>query len=124
MCSLRFMTQPPKAEQTPPHSSLPGFGIRFNHLDLVFHNFGIQDGREFTKAERDVFPCCPELKDGYFCANDKPVLDLDADEKLAANFPVNDDPAFDLRWGNLRRRDGTVTNPREAGKGRKSRRSS
>jgi hypothetical protein len=33
------------------------------------------------------------------------------DEKAAAKFPVADDPPFDMRWGNLRRRDGTVTNP-------------
>jgi mannonate dehydratase len=81
------------------------------HLDLACHNFGIQEGREFTQAEHDVFPGCPELKDGYFWANDRPGLGIDVDDKLAAKFPVNDDPPFDLRWGNLRRRDGTVTNP-------------
>ena len=30
------------------------------------HNFGIQEGREFTQAEHEVFPGCPELKDGYY----------------------------------------------------------
>jgi mannonate dehydratase len=81
------------------------------HLDLACHNFGIQEGREFTQAEQDVFPGCPELKDGYFWANDRLGLGIDVDEKLAAKFPITDDPPFDMRWGNLRRRDGTVTNP-------------
>jgi mannonate dehydratase len=81
------------------------------HLDLACHNFGIQEAREFTQAEQDVFPGCPTLKDGYYWANDKPGLGIDLDEKLAAKFPILDDPSFDMRWGNLRRRDGSVTNP-------------
>ncbi len=81
------------------------------HLDLATPNFGIQEGREFTQNEKDVFPGCPELKNGYFLSNDKPGLGIDLDEKLAAKFPINDDPPFDMRWGNLRRRDGTITKP-------------
>lgn len=81
------------------------------HLDLVTTNFGVQEAREFTQAERDVFPGCPELKDGYYWANDQPGLGIDLDEKLAAKFPITDDPPFDLRWGNLRRQDGTPTKP-------------
>lgn len=81
------------------------------HLDLAVPNFGIQEGRVFTQAEKDVFPGCPELKDGYFWANDKPGLGIDLDENLAAKFPVSDDPPFDYRWGNLRKKDGTVVKP-------------
>ncbi len=81
------------------------------HLDLAIPNFGIQEGREFTQAERDVFPGCPELKNGYFYANDRPGLGIDLDEKLAARFPVKDDPPFDMHWGNTRRRDGTIVKP-------------
>ena len=66
---------------------------------------------QFTQAEQDVFPGCPELKDGYYWANDSPGLGIDLDEKLAAKFPIDDDPPFDMRWGNLRRGDGTVVNP-------------
>jgi mannonate dehydratase len=51
------------------------------------------------------------LKNGYYHANDKPGLGIDLNEKLAARFPIEDDPSFDMRWGNLRRRDGTVTKP-------------
>jgi mannonate dehydratase len=81
------------------------------HLDLAVPNFGIQEAREFNQAEQDVFPGCPTLKDGYYWANDNPGLGIDLDEKLAAKFPIKDDPPFDYSWGNLRNRDGTVTKP-------------
>src|SRR4051812_38921157 len=81
------------------------------HLDLAVPNFGIQEAREFNQAEQDVFPGCPTLKDGYYWANDKPGLGIDLDEKLAAKFPIKDDPPFDYSWGNLRNRDGTVAKP-------------
>jgi mannonate dehydratase len=81
------------------------------HLDLATPNFGIQEAREFSQAEQDVFPGCPTLKEGYYWANDKPGLGIDLDEKLAAKFPIRDDPPFDMNWGNLRRRDGTVVKP-------------
>ena len=67
--------------------------------------------REFTQSEQDVFPGCPTLKDGYYWANDKPGLGIDLDEKLAAKFPIKDDPPFDYSWGNVRNRDGTVAKP-------------
>jgi len=81
------------------------------HLDLATPNFGIQEARAFTQAEQDVFPGCPLLKDGYYWANDKPGLGIDLDEKLAAKFPISDDPPFDFRWGNVRRKDGSVVKP-------------
>jgi mannonate dehydratase len=81
------------------------------HLDLACHNFGIQEARDFTQSEQDVFPGCPTLKDGYYWANDKPGLGIDLNEKLAAKFPIRDNPPFDLQWGNVRRRDGTVVKP-------------
>ncbi len=81
------------------------------HLDLACPNFGIQEARQFTQAEQDVFPGCPELKEGYYWANDRPGLGIDLDEKVAAKFPIDDDPPFDMRWGNLRRGDGTVLKP-------------
>ncbi len=81
------------------------------HLDLVVPNFGIQEGHEFNQAEQDVFPGCPVLKDGYYHVSDKPGLGIDLDEKLAAKFPIKDDPTFDMFWGNVRRGDGTIVTP-------------
>jgi mannonate dehydratase len=81
------------------------------HLDLATPNFGIQEARSFTQAEQEVFPGCPELRDGYYWANDRPGLGIDVDQQLATRFPIRDDPPFDLHWGNLRRRDGTANKP-------------
>ena len=81
------------------------------HLDLACPNFGIQEARQFSQAEEDVFPGCPQLKDGYYHANLQAGLGIDLNEKLAARFPIRDDPPFDMHWGNLRRRDGTVVKP-------------
>ena len=81
------------------------------HLDLATPNFGIQEARDFSQAEQDVFPGCPTLRDGYYWVSDRPGLGIDIDEKLAARFPIRDDPPFDLRWGNVRRRDGSSVKP-------------
>jgi len=81
------------------------------HLDLATPNFGVQEGREFTQAEQDVFPGCPELRVGYFHATNRSGFGIDLDEKVAAKFPITDDPSFDMRWGNLRRRDGSIAKP-------------
>ena len=81
------------------------------HLDLAVPNFGIQEARQFTQAEQDVFPGCPTLKDGAYHLSDRPGLGIDLDEKLAAKFPITDEPSFDMRWGNVRRRDGTIVKP-------------
>jgi mannonate dehydratase len=81
------------------------------HLDLAIPNFGIQEARLFTQAEQDVFPGCPEQKNGYYHVSDRPGLGIDLDEALAARFPIEDNPPFDLNWGNVRRRDGTIVKP-------------
>jgi mannonate dehydratase len=81
------------------------------HLDIATPNFGIQEGREFTQAERDVFPGCPELRDGAYHVTDRPGLGIDLDEAAARRYPLTDDPPFDMRWGNYRRRDGSVVKP-------------
>jgi mannonate dehydratase len=81
------------------------------HLDLAVPNFGIQEAYEFNQAEQDVFPGCPVLKDGYFWANEEPGFGIEMDEELAAKFPIEDAPPFDLNWGNYRKRDGTIVKP-------------
>jgi mannonate dehydratase len=44
-------------------------------------------------------------------ASDKPGLGVDLDESLAARYPIQSDPPFDLRWGRLRDADGTIRRP-------------
>lgn len=77
------------------------------HLDLAVHNFGIQECTIFSDASREVFPGSPEIRDGYYWANDKPGWGMEVDEKAAAKHPWPDQP---LRggWAALRRRDGTI----------------
>jgi mannonate dehydratase len=81
------------------------------HVDLSTWNFGIQEAPGFNDALREVFPGCPEIRDGMLWCNDKPGLGIDIDEKLAAKYPIRDDPPFDLQWGQLRGRDGTIRRP-------------
>ncbi len=80
-------------------------------LELASPNFGIHEGYVFPPETRAVFPGAPETKDGYMYAHEAPGLGIDIDEKLAAKYPVTDDPPFDFRWGSTRHRDGSVIRP-------------
>ena len=81
-------------------------------LELASYNFGVHEGGRFQQATRDVFPGCPETKDGYLMAVEAPGLGIDIDEKAAAKFPFPPGPPnFDYAWGTTRRRDGTVIRP-------------
>jgi mannonate dehydratase len=90
--------------------SPPGHAANL-HLDLATWNFGIQEAIVFNDALQEVFPGCPTLKDGMFWVNEKPGLGVDFHEGLAAKYPILDDPPFDLDWGRLRGRDGTIRRP-------------
>ena len=80
------------------------------HLDLACYNFGIQEATLFREETRAVFPGCPEYRDGYMWANDKPGFGIDIDEKLAAEFPYPEHP-LNGGWAPVRRADGTVIRP-------------
>lgn len=78
------------------------------HLDLVAHNFGIQEWAGINDTLREVFPGCPEYKGGFVYANDRPGLGIDINEELAARFPCDDGVT---RWTQTRLPDGTYNNP-------------
>jgi mannonate dehydratase len=80
-------------------------------LELASYNFGIHESGVFPERTREVFPGCPETKNGYLYANEAPGLGIDLDEELAAKFSYPDGPTFDHNWGTTRRRDGTVIRP-------------
>jgi len=80
------------------------------HLDLACYNFGIQEQHVFGERTREVFPGCPEIRDGYYWANDRPGLGIDIDEQLAARYPFPEHP-LNGAWPPVRRRDGTVIRP-------------
>jgi mannonate dehydratase len=81
------------------------------HLSLSTWNFGIQEAVVFNDALKEVFPGCPELKQGMTWVNEKPGLGVDFNEALAAKHPITEDPPFDLDWGRLRDKDGTIRRP-------------
>jgi mannonate dehydratase len=80
------------------------------HLDLAVSNFGIQECSLFRQETREVFPGCPEVRDGHMWANDQSGLGIDIDEALATKFPY---PAHEYNgaWPEVRRFDGTVIKP-------------
>ncbi len=80
------------------------------HLDLACHNFGIQEQHNFNEVAREVFPGCPEVRDGALWSNDKPGLGVDIDEELAAKYPYPEHP-LNGAWPPVRRLDGTVIRP-------------
>ncbi|MCM8750040.1 starvation-sensing protein RspA [Thermomicrobiaceae bacterium CFH 74404] len=80
------------------------------HLDLACYNFGIQEQHVFGERTREVFPGCPEIRDGMLWPNDKPGLGVDIDEKLAARYPFPEHP-LNGGWAPVRRLDGTVIRP-------------
>ena len=79
-------------------------------LDLACHNFGVQEQHVFDERAREVFPGCPEIRDGYMWPNQSPGLGIDIDEKLAAKYPFPEHP-LNGAWSPVRRLDGTVIRP-------------
>ena len=78
------------------------------HLDLVCHNFGIQEWSGFNEITEEIFPGCPILKDGYVYANGKPGLGMDINEELAAKYPCRKSVTA---WTQTRLPDGTALTP-------------
>jgi mannonate dehydratase len=81
-------------------------------IELTSYNFGVHEGGGFPQETQEVFVGCPEVKNGYMLAQEKPGLGIEVDEKLAAKFPIPQGPPnFDYSWGTTRRSDGTVIRP-------------
>jgi mannonate dehydratase len=56
------------------------------HIDLAVPNFGCGEGAPFNQTLRDLFPGCPERKNGLTIPNDLPGLGIDIDDAVAAKF--------------------------------------
>jgi mannonate dehydratase len=74
----------------PPNVSPVGHAVNL-HLDLAINNFGICEGRAFSEQLQELFPGCPEIRNGIRYSNDKPGLGIDIDEKVAAKYPPTGD---------------------------------
>lgn len=80
------------------------------HLDVSCPNFGIQEQHVFGERAQEVFPGCPEIRDGYMWPNDKPGFGVDINEELAVQYPFPEHP-LNGAWPAVRRLDGTVIRP-------------
>lgn len=78
------------------------------HLDLSSPNFGVQECYFFPDTVREVFPGCPEIRNGYMYPNQQPGLGVDIDEELAAKFPCDEHV---VQWTQTRWPDGTPARP-------------
>lgn len=78
------------------------------HLSISNINFGIQEWNGFQDQIHEVFPGCPEFKDGYVYVNDKPGIGMDIDEKAALKFPCDNTLP---EWTLARLPDGTPAKP-------------
>ncbi len=76
-------------------------------LDLVSYNFGIQEYSPFNERAQAIFRGCPEWRDGYLWASEKPGWGIEIDETEAAKAPFTQSPR-NGGWGEIRLRDGTV----------------
>lgn len=79
------------------------------HLDLATSNFGIQEwcGLD-SEPLNEVFPGCPEVRNGYVYVNEKPGLGIDIDEEKARKYPCKNGP---INWTMTRTPDGTLVRP-------------
>jgi len=78
------------------------------HLDLSSPNFGVQEWSGFPDPLPEVFPGCPEVRQGYMYPNDRPGLGIDIDEAQAAKYPCPPGPPD---WTLTRTPDGTSVRP-------------
>ncbi|MBN2449382.1 MAG: starvation-sensing protein RspA [Lentisphaeria bacterium] len=78
------------------------------HLDVSSPNFGIQEWAGFSEIEQEMFPGCPQVRDGYVVPNDRPGLGIDMNEELAARYPCPDGV---LDWTQARLPDGSCGYP-------------
>ena len=77
------------------------------HLDLSCTNFGVQEWTPFNSAVQEIFRGCPEIKNGYIYANDRPGWGIEVDEKAAAAHPFRANP-LNGGWGEVRLPDGQI----------------
>ncbi|HET8523307.1 MAG TPA: enolase C-terminal domain-like protein [Thermomicrobiales bacterium] len=79
-------------------------------LDLACPNFGIQESHLFPERTKEVFPGCPEIRDGSLWSNEQPGHGIDINEQEAAKYPFPETP-LNGAWPPVREPDGSVIRP-------------
>jgi mannonate dehydratase len=82
-------------------------------LDLACYNFGIQEAYIIPDRVKEVFSGCPEVKNGYYYANENPGWGIEINETEAKKYPFGTNERgtqqqYNGGWGEVRRRDGTI----------------
>jgi mannonate dehydratase len=82
-------------------------------LDLACYNFGVQEAYIIPDRVKEVFSGCPEIRNGYYYANENPGWGIEINEALAKKYPFGSgerstQQQFNGGWGEVRRRDGTI----------------
>jgi mannonate dehydratase len=82
-------------------------------LDLISYNFGIQEWSPMNERVREVFDGCPEMKNGYMYANEKPGWGVEVNQKAAEKYPFGSSEEGERKklnggWGEVRRSDGSI----------------
>lgn len=78
------------------------------HLDFVSPNFGIQEYYGYGPHTAEIFPGCPEYKEGALWLNEVPGHGVTFNEDVAAKFPAHEKPT---KWTEMRLFDGTLHTP-------------
>lgn len=93
-----------------PHDISPVGVAAQLHVDVNVPNFGIQEFFGFSDQEKEMFPGCPETKEGYLYPNGKPGLGIDINEEMAREYPARfREHSHD--WFLTRLPDGTPVRP-------------
>ncbi|MGW3510061.1 enolase C-terminal domain-like protein [Streptomyces sp. NPDC000994] len=79
-------------------------------LDLAAPNFGIQEQHLFGTVAQEMFPGCPEIRDGHLWPSAAPGLGIDFDERLAREHPPGTAGPAQV-WRPPRRADGALQRP-------------
>jgi mannonate dehydratase len=78
------------------------------HMNISSPNFGIQEYYGFSEQIREVFPGCPETRNGFVYPNNRPGLGIDIDEEKAKEYPCHNELP---QWTLARLPDGTSVTP-------------
>lgn len=78
------------------------------HLNISSPAFGIQEYYGFSDHIKEIFPGCPETRNGYIYPNERPGLGIDINEEAAKKYPC-DSTVPD--WTLARLPDGTAARP-------------
>jgi mannonate dehydratase len=78
------------------------------HLSLASTNFGILEYTPFNEATREIFSGVPEMKGGYWYANERPGWGIEVDEAAAAKRPFNRTQRLNGGWDEMRLPDGQI----------------